>query len=131
MTIAAPQYPLSLDVALQYLRDALGDNYGAATDDPALSRALAVDAVIKPISISEGQVHTRPWATAARLIRWNTEYEVGGQLSARIDRKLQQLDAQQAMADAAAGITALVKALEGPQSGLTMLGGAVSTEAVF
>ncbi len=108
MILAPREYPLSLDAALLDLRDALGDNYGAATDDATLTRALSRDAVQVA-----GQVHPRPWATAARLIRMNTEYEVTDGLQAKIDRKLAALDAEQCQADAAAGIAAAVAALEG------------------
>ena len=45
MTLPAPEFPLSLPDALQHLRDALGANYGAETDDATLTRALGVDAV--------------------------------------------------------------------------------------
>lgn len=132
MTLAAPQFPLALADALLFLRDALGDNYGAATDEATLSRALSVDAIIQRTGDNVTTVGLRPWATAARLIRWNTEYEVGGQLSPRIDRKLQQLDAQQAQMDALAGISALVQALERQADGIApMLGGAAPTEASF
>lgn len=118
MTLAAATFPLALPDALQFLRDALGDNYGASTDDQTLTRALGVDAVSAPTG--EGgaaQAHARPWATAARLIRWNTEYEVSKNLNARIDRKLQQLDAQQAAADAQAGITDVVAETFGADDG--------------
>lgn len=93
-------YPFTESDALTALRDALGDNYSAATDDTTLNRALAVDSV----SVDDAS-HVRPWSTAARLIRWNTEYEVDQGLQARIDRKLRQLDNQQKLADQAAGIT--------------------------
>lgn len=81
--------------ALQHLRDALGGSYAGAVDDPTLKRALGVDKV--------GEVF-RPWATAARLITDNTEYEVTDKLAARIDRKLAQLAATQDRFDAEAGI---------------------------
>lgn len=81
------------DDALQHLRDALGSNYEGATDDGALGRALRVDA--------QGD-RLRPWATAARLIKFNTEYEVGGDMQARIDRKLAELEQTQRGADATA-----------------------------
>lgn len=127
MTLTASTYPLGLPDALQFLRDALGDNYGAATDDGTLTRALGVDAV----DVAD-KTHPRPWATAARLIRWNTEYEVSKGLNARIDRKLQQLDAQQARADAQAGIAeAVAKAFgDGDQCGLAW-SGSVPTQAVW
>lgn len=127
MTLAAPEFPLALANALQFLRDALGANYGAETDTETLTRALGVDAVTV-----NGVAHPRPWATAARLIRWNTEYEVTGKLSARIDRKLQQLDAQQAQMDALAGIAEAVAAALESGSGVSQpLSGAVRTEATW
>ncbi|EYB68923.1 hypothetical protein DEIPH_ctg013orf0028 [Deinococcus phoenicis] len=80
--------------ALQHLRDALGENYAGATDEATLTRALWVDA-------AGGRL--RPWATAARLIKFNTEYEVDEGLKARVDRKLAELADTQRGADAAAG----------------------------
>ena len=103
MTLPARSYPLSLPDALTELRDALGANYGAETDDATLTRALNRDAVTV-----DGAVHPRPWATAKRLIEFNTEYEVSKGLQARIDRKLKALDDQQREADLAAGIEGLV-----------------------
>lgn len=124
MTLTAPTYPLGVNEALQHLRDALGANYGGPTDDGVLTRALGVDAVmVNP------QVHARPWATAARLIRENTEYEVDKGLQARIDRKLLGLDRTQAQADAVAGITHLIPGDEA--SAWPPAGGAVRTEPVF
>ena len=123
MTLTGPTFPLSQDAALEHLRDALGANYGGPTDSTTLERALGVDAV--PV---EGTVHLRPWATAARLIRDNTEYEVSKGLAARIDRKLQGLDAQQARADRAAGILAL---LPGADDAWPPRSGPVDTQAVF
>lgn len=104
MTLAPRSYPLSLSDALQELNDALGANYGAERDDVTLTRALSRDALVD----GESVVHPRPWATAARLIRWNTEYEIGGSLNARIDRKLSDLEDQQAEADLTAGISDLI-----------------------
>ncbi|WP_161884057.1 hypothetical protein [Deinococcus alpinitundrae] len=95
--------PLSTDEALTHLTDALGVNYGAPTDEATLTRALKVDGVTV-----EGVAYPRPWATAARLIADNTEYEVGGELAARIDRKLAVLARTQLSMDAAQGITAYV-----------------------
>ncbi|WP_295818878.1 hypothetical protein [uncultured Deinococcus sp.] len=122
MTLTGPTSTLDQDAALEHLRDALGANYGGPTDTPTLERALGVDAVTV-----EGTVHPRPWATAARLIRDNTEYEVSKGLSARIDRKLQGLDAQQARADTTAGIQVLDPSDDRwpPRSGV------VDTQAVF
>ena len=101
-------YPLTLEEALQELRDGLGDNYGAATDEATLTRALRGDA----LQVGE-QVHPRPWATAARLIKMNTEYEVSEGLQARIDRKLAALEAEQGQADTEAGIAELVAERQG------------------
>ena len=124
MSLTAPTYPLPTPDALQALRDALGDNYGAATDDTTLTRALGVDAVTVG-----GAVHPRPWATAARLIRFNTEYEVNKGLQARIDRKLAGLERQQAGADARAGIEAYLPELEGVAGAARS--GSVPTEGVW
>lgn len=94
MTLPAPS---PFEIARQHLLDGLGANYGAATDVPTLDRALLVDAT------QAGETVTlRPWATAARLIRFNTEYEVDGDLRARIDRKLAELEQTQRDADASA-----------------------------
>lgn len=124
MTLTAPTYPLGVDEALLHLRDALGANYGGPTDEGTLTRALGVDAV------SDGTTaHARPWGTAARLIRENTEYEVDKGLQARIDRKLLGLDRTQAQADAVAGITHLIPGDAG--STWPPAGGAVRTEPVF
>jgi len=95
--------PLPPTEALTHLTDALGANYGGPTDTATLTRALTVDAVTV-----DGQVYRRPWGTAARLIRDNTEYEVGGELAARIDRKLAGLSRTQLSMDAGQGITAYV-----------------------
>lgn len=124
MTLAAPQYPLSVPDALTALRDALGGNYGGATDDVTLTRALGVDAVWDGTA-----AHARPWATAARLIRENTEYEVDKGLAARIDRKLSGLEATQAQADAQAGITHLIPGRDATSWPPT--GGPVQTEGVW
>lgn len=82
-------------VALQHLKDALGANYAGPDDDATLSRALGVDKV--------GTV-VRPWATAARLIAENTEYEVTDKLAARIDRKIRSLVQTQDREDARNGV---------------------------
>ena len=134
MTLTAPDYPLSLSGALQHLRDALGANYGAETDEPTLTRALGVDAVAAPTGTDgAAQVHPRPWATAARLIRDNTEYEVNKGLAARIDRKLGGLDRQQAQADALAHITAYLPDSQSEGADLRLIGrsGSVPTEGVW
>ena len=133
MTFTAPEYPLSLPDALQHLRDALGANYGAETDEPTLTRALGVDAVVAPTGTDgAARVHPRPWATAARLIRDNTEYEVDKGLAARIDRKLQGLERQQQQGDAQAGITAYLPGT-GDDERRLLLGqsGSVPTEGVW
>ncbi|MBZ9712183.1 hypothetical protein [Deinococcus multiflagellatus] len=121
MTLTAPTFPLTPAVALQHLRDALGANYGAETDDTTLSRALSVDGVRDaPPTDPAAQFHVRPWATAARLLKDNTEYEVDKGLKARIDRKIQGLEATQRQMDALAGITAMVPGAQqswGPVSG--------------
>lgn len=104
MTLTRLQFPLELGPALKELGDALGENYGGPVDTESLTRALARDAVVD----GESVVHPRPWATAARLIRWNTEYEIGGKLNARIDRKLEDLEEQQREADMTAGISELI-----------------------
>lgn len=132
MTLAAPTYPLDLPSALQHLRDALGENYSAATDDATLTRALGVDAVYVGASASTSeQVHARPWATAHRLISDNTEYELDKGLKARIDRKLAGLVRQQASADSAAGISELVASLVEAQTSAAPHSGSVSTRAVY
>ncbi|MFB9991228.1 hypothetical protein ACFFLM_04425 [Deinococcus oregonensis] len=125
MTLSAPTFPLDLDDALQRLRDALGANYGAPTDGATLTRALGDDALLV-----EQAVHARPWATAARLIRENTEYEVNKGLEAQIDRKLAGLDTKQAQMDALAGILHL---LPNTDEGLNWppMGGVVETRPVF
>lgn len=102
-----PSSPLTPDLAQQHLLDALGANYAGPTDAPALTRALQLDAVRD----ATGVRRLRPWATAARLIRLNTEYELSGELAARIDRKLAALEAQQAGADVAGGIQGAVASL--------------------
>ena len=130
MTLPAPEFPLSLPDALQHLRDALGANYGGETDASALTRAMGVDAVVAPTGPSgAAQAHPRPWATAARLIRDNTEYEVNKGLQARIDRKLAGLERQQAGADARAGIEAYLPELEGVAGAARS--GSVPTEGVW
>ena len=90
--MTAPAAPMTEADALQHLRDALGANYDGPGDDSTLKRALQVDA--------RGE-QLRPWATAARLIKFNTEYEVGGELQARVDRKLAELEQTQKDTDAA------------------------------
>lgn len=100
--------------ALTHLLDALGSSYSGPKDDATLTRALSVDAV--------GTV-LRPWATAARLITDNTEYEVTDKLQARIDRKLQSLAATQDREDARNGV--LVPGSEG------VMFGSVPTKAVW
>lgn len=106
MTLAARTYPLTLADALQYLRDALGANYGAETDDATLTRELGVDAVAVPTGTGGAAVvHARPWWTAKRLIKFNTEYELDYKLKAQVNRKLRELEQMQAAADAVAGIT--------------------------
>lgn len=114
---------LTLTDALQALRDALGENYGAATDDVTLTRALAVDEVV-----NDDVVHPRPWGTAVRLIKWNTEYELTGELRARIDRKLGQLVALQAREDVRQGVDHLVVR---PRNGLAGQCGPVDTKAAY
>ncbi|GGO32703.1 hypothetical protein [Deinococcus humi] len=109
MTLTAPEFPLSEADALTHLKDALGSNYGGATDPATLTRALSVDGIHDgPPSMEGVQFHVRPWATAARLIEENTEYEVNSGLAARIDRKLQSLKAKQRQMDALAGILHLL-----------------------
>jgi len=124
VTLAAPQYPLSVPDALTALRDALGGNYGGRDDDATLTRALGVDAVWDGTA-----AHARPWATAARLIRENTEYEVDKGIAARIDRKLGGLESTQAQADAQAGIAHLIPGRDA--TSWPPAGGAAETKAVF
>lgn len=134
MTLAAPEFPLGLPAALQHLRDALGASYGADTGDDALTRALEVDAVTAPTGPDgAAQVHARPWATAARLIRDNTEYEVNKGLQARIDRKLEGLDRQQGQMDALVQITAYLPGNRDDGQALQSMGvsGSVPTEGVW
>lgn len=89
MTRPAPT-PMTEAAALLHLRDALGENYSGPTDPDTLKRALELE---------QSGEQFRPWATAKRLIKFNTEYEVGGELRARIDRKLAELDELQREAD--------------------------------
>ena len=124
MTLAAPTFPLSPSRALEHLRDALGANYGGPVDEDTLSRALGVDG-----AQVAGGFHLRPWATAARLIRENTEYEVSGDLAARIDRKLGSLDRKQMQMDAVAGILHLLPGQD--DASLWPAGGSVDTRAVW
>lgn len=125
MTLAAPTFPLTPAAALAHLMDALGGNYGGLTDELTLGRALSVDGIVVG-----GAFHLRPWATAARLIRDNTEYEVGGTLAARIDRKLDGLGLKQTQMDALAGILHL---LPGADDGTVWppMSGSVETRGVF
>ena len=122
MTVAPP---LTLSDALEHLTDALGANYGASTDEEVLQRALKVDRLLVGT-----ETHYRPWATAARLIRDNTEYEVTGEMQARIDRKLGGLDLTQRGADMAAGILDLIIERDALLSGFPKSGMLV-TEGVF
>ncbi|AWN22208.1 hypothetical protein DKM44_02295 [Deinococcus irradiatisoli] len=115
--------PLSDTDALQHLKDALGSTYAAPKDDPTLTRALGVDTVTV-----DGQEYPRPWATAARLIADNTEYEVGGELAARIDRKLASLRRTQHGMDVAAGISAYVPT---EIQAWPPVGGVVPTEGTY
>lgn len=126
MTLPVLTFPLSTPDALQHLRDALGDNYGAATDDVTLTRALSVDA-----ATVGGAAHPRPWATAARLIRDNTEYEVSKGLNARIDRKLRGLDDRQMQMDALAGILHQLPSTGLGQGDWPPASGSVTVESVF
>lgn len=123
MTLAAPTFPIPGEKALQHLLDALGANYGGPVDDVTLTRALGVDALTV-----ETAVHPRPWATAARLIRDNTEYELDKGLKARIDRKLDGLWLQQRSADRQAGIISLLSA---PDEVTAPRSGAVDTRVVW
>lgn len=125
MTLAAPEFPLTAVAALQHLTDALGANYTGATDEATLTRALGVDA----FAAADGTVHIRPWATAARLISDNTEYEVTKGMEAKFDRKIRGLETQQTQADAIAGILHLL-----PSSGDTSwppVSGSVPTEGRY
>lgn len=124
MTLPAPEFPLTAVQALQHLTDALGANYTGATDEATLTRALGVDAFTH-----DGVVHARPWATAARLITDNTEYEVTKGLEARIDRKLAGLDTQQTQADAIAGILHLLPA--SADTSWAPMSGSVPTEGRY
>ena len=126
MTLAALTYPLSDTEAARILSGRLGVNYAGPTDPDTLAFELSVDAVVG----ADSQVHARPWATARRLIIDNTEYEVSSGLDPRLDRKLRELAAQQGAADATAGITDLVAALNGEQTG-TAWSGSVETKAVW
>lgn len=129
MTLAGPTFPLDLSSALQHLRDALGDNYGGATDEDTLTRALGVDGYA-----AAGDVfHARPWATAARLITDNTEYEVDKGLRARIDRKLKGLTLKQTQMDALAGILHLLPSAQddATRDFYGMGSGAVGNRGVF
>lgn len=125
MTLTAPTFPLTETEALTHLKDALGEGYGGPTDETTLLRALSVDGV-SVVAV----FHARPFATAYRLIKFNTEYEVDKNLKARIDRKLGQLLVQQRQMDALAGILAFLPDttdLSFGQSGSF----AVRTEGVF
>lgn len=131
MTLPAPTFPLDVSSALTHLRDALGANYEGPTDDTTLTRALIVDGIHDaPPDVEGVQFHYRPWATAARLIRENTEYEVNEGMAARIDRKLGSLDTQQARMDAVAGILHLLPSEDGGM-GWPPSGSAVPTEGVW
>lgn len=94
MTAPAPTPPTP-EEALQALLDALEGNELADKPPAFLQRALAVDQV--------GAV-LRPRATAARLIEENTDYEVTGELRARIDRKIASLKRTQRQHDALFGV---------------------------
>ncbi|GAA4002701.1 hypothetical protein GCM10022631_11770 [Deinococcus rubellus] len=115
--------PLPSAEALTHLTDALGVNYAAPTDQDTLTRALSVDGVTV-----EGVFYARPWATAARLIADNTEYEVGGELNAQIDRKLKTLLRTQLSLDAAQGISAYVPS---QVQAWPPMGGPVNNEEVW
>ena len=123
MTLTAPKFPLSEAEALTHLKDALGSNYGGATDNATLTRALSVDGVTVGADF-----HARPWATAARLIRENTEYEVASGLVGQINRKLRGLDAQQRQMDLLAGIYHLLPRVEDDWQGQS---GSVENVSVF
>jgi hypothetical protein len=114
---------LSVTDAEEHLQDALGANYAGPTDEDTLRRALTVDAV----KLGSTR-HYRPWATARRLIIGNTEYEVGGELTARIDRKLRALLEQQQAADLQAGVDHLVPDASGPGRPAS---GPLDTQGVF
>ncbi|MVN88634.1 hypothetical protein GO986_18010 [Deinococcus sp. HMF7620] len=124
MTLTVPEFPLSLAAGLQHLQDALGEGYGGNLDTDALTRALSVDALRVDTA-----VHPRPWATAARLITDNTEYEVSKGLNARIDRKLSGLEEQQMQADAIAGILHLLPRTD--ETSWPPRSGSVATDGVF
>lgn len=115
--------PLPPAEALTHLTDALGVNYAAPTDAATLTRALSVEGVTV-----EGSFYPRPWATAARLIADNTEYEVGGELNAQIDRKLAVLARTQLSMDAGQGITAYVPS---QVQAWPPMGGPVTNEATY
>lgn len=125
MTLTAPEFPLDLEEALVRLTDALGANYGGPMDEATLKRALGDDAVLV-----ESAVHARPWATAARLIRENTEYEPNKGIEARIDRKIQGLELKQGQMDALAGILHLIPNTDDGRNWPPM-GGPVETRGVF
>ncbi|WP_161883853.1 hypothetical protein [Deinococcus alpinitundrae] len=115
--------PLPTDEALTHLTDALGVNYAAPKDDATLTRALTVDSVTVA-----GIIYPRPWATAARLIADNTEYELDEGLKARVDRKLATLARTQLSMDAAQGITAYVPS---QVQAWPPMGGPVRTEGTW
>ncbi|MBZ9753181.1 hypothetical protein K7W42_20300 [Deinococcus sp. HMF7604] len=124
MTLTVPEFPLSLTDALKFLRAALGEGYGGDTDTDALTDALSIDA------LQVGTVvHPRPWATAAVLIKFNTEYEVSKNLDPRIDRKLSALELKQTQADAVAGILHLLPVTE--DTSWPPRSGSVDTQGVF
>lgn len=125
---------LTVTDALEHLTDALGPNYGGTVDEDALNRALGVDSltVARPVDsvTSVTTLYLRPWATAARLIRFNTEYEVGGELTARLDRKINALLLLQRGEDMANGILELILAREASLVG-TAISGVLRTVGVF
>ena len=124
-----PSPPLSTSTALEHLTDALGANYGGPLDDPALERALKVDSLtVQPPNLP-AVTYPRPWATAARLIRDNTEYEVSGELKPRIDRKLAGLMYTQRGMDTASGILELVTERDALLSGMARSGVALNQAA--
>ena len=125
MTLTAPTFPLAEADALTHLTDALGSNYGGSTEPGTLQRALSVDGVTVGAAF-----HVRPWATAARLIAENTEYEVTSGLAARLDRKLTSLKTQQRQMDLLAGIYHLLLRPEDDWA-VGQGSGSVPTEAVF
>jgi len=95
-----------VEVALWYLRAALDDKADPPIrGDAELTGQLSADrgllrALIAPYTVS---IYYRPWETAARLIEQGADYEVGGELQSRTDRKIASLRRTQTLKDAEYG----------------------------